>query len=290
MNGTIETTNTIDDYHLITQGSGIYLQHHVPMMMNEPYHVHPSLEINFLQGCDMVYSFGGKLVHVPQDRFCLFWAAQPHRVYDVVGKGKITNAYVALEDFWSWPLPAGFVNTILAGGVIAAKETLADDAILAARLASEVAVVSEQLSRLHLLEIQARMTRLALHGWDLIKPPRIHTESIRSAGNAMRHFEKVLRFIAKNYADPITLQDVAEAANVSPNYANALSKKILGTTIKVHINNVRVFHARMLLAETDDKIISIAFDCGFRSNSSFYEAFHRVVGTSPAQFRASHRR
>ncbi len=282
----LDAQSAIDDYNLITQGRGIYLQHHVPIAMDEPYHAHPSIEVNFLQGCDMVYSFGGRNAHVPRDRFCIFWAAQPHRVLEVRGEGKITNAYVSLEEFWSWPLPKDFVNAILAGGVALASHTRRDDAMLAERFAREVVTVSDQMSRLHCLELQSRITRLALTGWELIAPPRADTEATRIGGNAIVHFEKILRFIATHYTEAITLGDVAEAASVSENYANTLSKKIIGTTVKAHITSVRVYRARMLLAETDLKIISIALDCGFRSLSSFYDAFHRLIGTSPAEFRS----
>jgi len=282
----LDAQNAIDDYHLITQGRGIFLQHHVPNAMDEPYHAHPSIEVNFLQDCDMVYSFGGRTVSLPRDRFCIFWAAQPHRVLNVSGSGKITNAYISLEEFWSWPLPSDFVDAIIAGGVAIATKTLRDDHLLAERFAREVTTTSDQISRLHCLELQGRITRLALTGWELITPPRADTKAIRIGGNAIVHFEKMLRYIATHYTEAITLGDVAKAASVSENYANTLSKKIIGTTVKAHITNVRVFRARMLLAETDDKIISIALDSGFRSLSSFYDAFHRLVGTSPADFRS----
>ncbi|MEJ6403472.1 helix-turn-helix domain-containing protein [Yoonia sp. 2307UL14-13] len=281
----LDAQNAIDDYHLITQGRGIFLQHHVPNAMEEPYHAHPSIEVNFLQDCDMDYSFGGRTISLQRDRFCIFWAAQPHRVLNVCGVGKITNAYVSLEEFWSWPLPKDFVDAIIAGGVAVGTKTLPDDALLAERFALEVDVNTDQMSRLHCLELQSRITRLALTGWELIAPPRPDTEAVRIGGNAIVHFEKILRFIATHYTEAITLGDVAKAAGVSENYANTLSKKIIGTTVKAHITNVRVFRARMLLAETDDKIISIALDSGFRSLSSFYDAFHRLVGTSPADFR-----
>ncbi len=278
--------SAIDDYHLITQGHGIFLQHHVPNAMDEPYHVHPSIEVNYLQNCEMDYSFGGRTVTVPEQRFCIFWAAQPHRVLDVRGTGKITNAYVSLEEFWSWPLPSDFVNAILAGGVVIANRARRDDAPLAERFAREVASNSDQMSRLHCLELQSRITRLAITGWELIAPPRADADATRIGGNAIFHFEKILRYIATHYIEAITLGDVAKAANVSENYANTLSKKIIGTTIKAHITNVRVYRARMLLAGTEDKIISIALDSGFRSLSSFYEAFHKLVGCSPAEFRS----
>jgi AraC-like DNA-binding protein len=273
------------DYKLITQGDDIYIEHHQPTMMDEPFHVHPSIEINFLQGCEMDYSFDGRIVSVPQDRFCIFWAAQPHRVTGVRGKGTITNAYISLEEFWRWGLPQRFVDQILAGAVVAAHETLPCDIELARRLASESTGCSYEFQRLHCLEIQSRITRLALMPWEQIVPPQSKSKKASIATKSVAHFEKMVRYIAINYADAITLGDVAGAADVSENYANTLFKKIMGTTVKAHITSVRINRARMLLAETDAKVISIAHDIGFRSLSAFYEAFHRKVDISPAEFR-----
>lgn len=282
--------NTIDDYELIARGRSVFLQHHVPEVMDAPYHVHPSIEINYLQGCEMVYSFGGRPVAVPPSRFCIFWAAQPHRVQAVHGRGKITNAYIPLEEFWDWPLPKPFTDALMGGGVaLATKPGVCDDAIVA-QLVDEIAAQSDEVGRLHCLELQARITRMALSGWELIAPVRTNLNLGRIGGNAIAHFETMLRFVAAHYSETITLPDVAQAAGLSENYANALFRKIIGTTIKAHVTNVRIFRARMLLAETDEKIISIALDCGFGSLSSFYDAFQRRIGASPAEFRARARK
>lgn len=286
MHHQITSQSAIDDYRRILQGSGIYLQHHVPEAMDAPYHVHASIEINFLENCDMDYSFGGQTVRLPRERFCIFWAAQPHRVLNVHGQGKITNAYISLEEFLSWPLPENFVDAVLGGGVAVAPEMQNGDSALAERLAREVGSKSDQMSRLHCLEMQTRITRMALTEWELVAPLREATTGSRTGGNAIVHFDKMLRFIAMHYAEPISLAQVAAVASVSANYANTLFKKIIGTTVKAHIISVRVYSARMLLAETDRKIISISLDCGFRSLSSFYAAFQQLVGVSPAKFRS----
>jgi len=238
----------------------------------------------------MTYSFGGEPVHIPRQRFCLFWAAQPHKVIAVKDKGTITNAYVSLEEFISWALPAPFVDTLMAGAVMVASDTAQGDNELASRLAHEANTTSDAMRRLHCLELQARITRMALSGWELVAPARQTLNSARIGGKPFMHFEKMLRYIGQHFAETITLSDVANAASVSDNYANTLFKKILGTTIKVYITNVRIYRAQMLLAETDAKILSIALDCGFLSLSSFYEAFQRIIGRSPAHYRMQIRR
>ena len=277
--------NAMNDFRLLAYGQRVYLQHHRPGAMHDPYHVHPSIEINYLQGCDMTYSFGGDPVCIPDRRFCIFWAAQAHRVLEVSGKGKITNAYISLEEFWKWPLPKDFVDILLGGAVIIADQQGPMDDLLAERWAAEVDNESDTVDHIHCLEIQSRMTRLALEGWQAVSQVNDQMQASRVGGNAILHFDKMLRFISVNFSDPITLGDVADAASVSKNYANTLFKKITGTTVKAHITNVRVFRARMMLAETDSKIVNIALDSGFRSLSSFYEAFQKHMQVSPAQFR-----
>lgn len=94
-----------------------------------------------------------------------------------------------------------------------------------------------------------------------------------------------MRFVAANYTTDIGLTDVAKSTGVSPNYANTVFKKMLGTTVKVHLAEIRLTRARMLLLETDEPVINIALDSGFSSSSAFYDAFQQGVGTSPIKYR-----
>jgi len=131
-------SSIVDDYDQIAKGHGVFLQHHIPDVMDDISHLHPSIEINYLQDCEMDYAFGERVVTIPPGRFCVFLAAQPHRVIGVRGVGKITNAYVSFEEFWSWPLPRNFFDAILAAGVAIASETLPGDDALAERFAVEI--------------------------------------------------------------------------------------------------------------------------------------------------------
>lgn len=264
---------------------GIYLQHHKARMQNEPYHFHPAVEVNYLHSCDMTYSFSGEEVKVKKGHFCVFWGAHPHRSTSVSGDGMITNAFISLSEFFQWPLPTEFCNSILNGAVLSSKSDLQIDEMSASRWGGEVDNTDPEWQRLHALEVQSRLYRLALTGWDVLMEPDNNKTSRMIGGNAAIQFEKMLRFIAENFASRISIQDVADQANVSSNYALSLFRKMLGRTIKSHITDVRVYHAKMLLVETDVKILTIAMDCGFGSLSAFYLAFQNHIGMSPANFR-----
>ena len=101
----------------------------------------------------------------------------------------------------------------------------------------------------------------------------------------MLHVEGMLRYIADNSFRAITVGDVVDSVNLSHGHAMKLFRQVMGTTIKQQLTRTRLSHARMLLLETDQKVVNVALDSGFRSLSSFYEAFVQTDGVSPAKYR-----
>lgn len=279
------TSSEYADLGYAPRDQGVYLQHHRPQRGADAYHFHPSIEVNFLQRCDMTYSFSGIEVDVQRNRFCVFWAAYPHRAIKIHGNGFITNIYISLSEFLLWPLPTDFTSALLSGAVISSRDPLLGDVELADRWASEVDNHDEKWQRLHALEIQGRLYRLAVDGWEILLESRSKAPKNLIGGPAIEPFERMLRYVATYYANPIKIKDVAEEGGVSTNNAIAIFRKLLGRTIKEHITDLRLFHARMLLSETDSKILSVAINSGFGSLSAFYEAFHNHTGVSPAAFR-----
>lgn len=266
---------------------GISLQLRRAASFPEPAHFHPSIEINYLHDCDMTYSFSGHEVELLQGRFCVFWAAHPHRKIRVREDGMMTNVYVSLSEFLQWSLPSEFVNTLLGGAVLMTTDEQDGDSALANRFASEVTYRDTLWQRLHAREMQARLHRMALEGWDVVFQPTETKKSVLIGGHAIVHFEKMLKFVALNFASKIGVADVAAAAGLSLGHAIALFKKMLGRTIMGHIKDMRIMHAKMLLVETDRKIVTIAMECGFGSLSSFYQCFQDHTACSPAAFRKS---
>ncbi len=267
----------------------LLVERHRPLRFQEPYHHHTSIEINFLQGCRLEYSFSGTPVPLPPKRIAVFWGAAPHCVTKVEGVGAITNVYLSLGQFLHWPLPSPMVKAVLAGSIIHARTGPDSDVHLFDRLFSERHLDDISWRRLHLAEIEARLCRVALEGWDELPGPDGDGRGRTAAGAPAGHVEAMIRFIADNYSCPISVGDVVDSVNLSQGHAMKLFRQTMGRSIKEDLTQTRLSHACMLLHETDAKVVSIAYDSGFRSLSSFYGAFVSAYRVPPARYRAESR-
>ncbi len=260
---------------------------HRPTRFRRAYHHHPSVEINFLIGCDMEYSFSGTLVRAGRQKLVVFWGAVPHGVTDVQGSGSIVNVYLSLAQLLKFGLPELFVETIISGGILASRESCHEDALMFNTWARDYSRASDDPNWRNLLigEIEMRLRRMALEGYDVLMKARGNADANVSGTSTMRHIDQMLRFIADNYGNPISVAQVAEHVDLSPSYAMSLFRRVVGVPIKEHITRIRLSHAQMLLAHSDHKILSVAMDSGFGSLSSFYEAFQAHQHKTPAAFR-----
>lgn len=273
----------------VPEANAFLIERHQPKLFDTPYHHHTSIELNYLQDCEMKYSFSGQKAHVLPNQLTVFWGAAPHRVIDVVGKGQITNIYLSLGQFIRWGLPSSLVNAVLSGHVISCSSPAADDRLFMDRLYQERDKTHPAWRRMHLTEIETKLRRMALEGWQTILENNEGSKTLTISTRSMLRVEAMLKFIANNYTIPITVTDIANAANLSVGRAGHLFRDVMGVSLKQQILRARLSHSRMLLTETDAKIASIAMDSGFSSTSAFYDAFVKTMGVSPAKYRENGR-
>ncbi len=84
-----------------------------------------------------------------------------------------------------------------------------------------------------------------------------------------------------------TVQYIAGALNVSPNYLGSLLKVQTGQTTQQHIHNKLIDAAKERLSTTSLSVSEIAYALGFEHPQSFSKLFKTKTNLSPLEFRQS---
>jgi DNA-binding NtrC family response regulator len=107
--------------------------------------------------------------------------------------------------------------------------------------------------------------------------------ALRGLHHALR---KALVNLGAHYNEPISLDQLARNAGVSPSHLGFLFRSVVGMPFKTLLGHIRIRKAReMLAAGTRPNITQVAMSVGYCDLSHFERSFRRIVGQSPREFR-----
>ncbi|MBL1225501.1 helix-turn-helix domain-containing protein [Enterococcus sp. BWR-S5] len=98
----------------------------------------------------------------------------------------------------------------------------------------------------------------------------------------------IIEHIQKNYDEPISLEQLAKAADLSYYHLSRLFKKQVGVTFTEYQNQIKLIHATEELLLTDHAIVKIALNNGFASVKHFHQVFKKKYGLTPSVYRKEH--
>lgn len=84
-----------------------------------------------------------------------------------------------------------------------------------------------------------------------------------------------------------TVQNIAKALNVSPNYLSGLLKVLSGQSTQQHIHDKLIKKAKEKLSTTSLSVSEIAYELGFEHSQSFSKLFKNKVKLTPLEYRQS---
>lgn len=97
-----------------------------------------------------------------------------------------------------------------------------------------------------------------------------------------------LDYIAKNYHNRISLDDVSAYVGYSPKYFSRYFKDQAGITFVNYLNRLRIQAAKELLRDENISIKEIAVQVGFENTNTFFRVFKQFEGVTPGQYRVAH--
>lgn len=113
------------------------------------------------------------------------------------------------------------------------------------------------------------------------------------AGDGVRSAPAWLGLILGRLRDecrqPLTVSELAASADVNPAHVARVFRARMGCSIGEFQRRLRVEWAMIQLQRSESSLNAIAQEAGFFDQSHFCRVFGRLVGTSPGQFRQSHK-
>ena len=108
-----------------------------------------------------------------------------------------------------------------------------------------------------------------------------------TSGTDISVADRVIKYIDQNYAEPISLRDVAEVFGYSACHLTHTFSQITGTPITAWIIKRRITAAQQLLAESNVNVAAACEAVGFNDLCYFTRQFVRHVGMTPGRFRSA---
>ncbi|MEF7613195.1 AraC family transcriptional regulator [Aquincola sp. MAHUQ-54] len=160
---------------------------------------------------------------------------------------------------------------------------------------AHIRTLLERLAQLHARRTVGTLTRIQGTLLELIGfATECHAEQLQALSEHRVYLEgrsdalgRVVKFIDEHLARPISLNEVAEAAFLSPNYLSQLLKKQTGQAFVEWLTARRMQRARELLAHTGDRVSAIAKAVGFADEAYFARRFAQHFGMPPSKYRQS---
>jgi AraC-like DNA-binding protein len=99
--------------------------------------------------------------------------------------------------------------------------------------------------------------------------------------------EQVADYVERNYADQISLRDVAAAFGYSACHLTTKFREATGLPVTSWIVKRRILAAQQLLREADVNVAAVCEAVGFNDLAYFRRQFLRYVGVTPGRFRSA---
>ncbi len=98
--------------------------------------------------------------------------------------------------------------------------------------------------------------------------------------------DQILHYIQENFRKDISVANLSEQFQITPNYLSTLLKKRLGMKFTDYLNSLRLSYAKELLLTSRLSVREIMEKSGYYSQSYFTKLFLEKEGCTPAEYRS----
>lgn len=96
---------------------------------------------------------------------------------------------------------------------------------------------------------------------------------------------EILLYFVEHYSEPLTINDVSRALGYTPRHLSRQISALKNYNFRGLLNTFRIERAKMMIRNTDAKLVNISVDCGFTSERSFFRSFIKIEGITPTKYK-----
>ena len=265
----------------------LFVQHYEGESFYEKLHQHKEIQISVVLEGEGTYIVGDCIGDFKANDIFVLGENLPHvfkrdeafeKETSMVSLFFSKNSYG--EDFFNFPefkqLKPFFNDAALGYKVISNRTQLA----LLLKKIDQLSKYQQFLSFLKILELISGADKEKLSSLINLK---------RYAGNEGKRMSDIFQYTMNNFQNDISLNDVSNIANMTP---NAFCRYFKQRTNKTFINfliDIRIGNACKLLAKKNDfSITEISYKSGFNNLANFNRKFKSTKGITPSEYKKKH--
>jgi AraC-like DNA-binding protein len=265
----------------------LYVQHYKGENFYEKLHQHKEFQISVVLAGEGTYIIGDCVGHFKKNDIFVLGENLPHvfkRDIAFENETEIVSVFFSKnsygEIFFNLPEFEHF-------------QYFFNNATLGFQVNSHKKEISQHLAKIQKLN-KFEQFKSFIDVMNLISTADIHKLSSlinlkKYAGDEGKRMSDIFQYSMENFHKEISLHDVADIANMTPNAFCRYFKQRTNKTFVNFLIDIRIGNACKLLAKNNDlSITEISYKSGFNNLANFNRKFKAMKGITPSEFRKKH--
>jgi AraC-like DNA-binding protein/mannose-6-phosphate isomerase-like protein (cupin superfamily) len=257
-----ETSPRKEEYEVLAYSKLNHVKASIVQIINRNTHVHRALELGLaLEGSGQV-RVGGRSFPIARGSLFFFNANEPHEIYASSQAG-IRIAYLQVATSFCYEYVSSFRNLELLQNDLTAFLPREQHQELVLLMIRALMDYMSPLSDLHGLRCICSICQLYSKLLEYVPYRQMEESAYLSKNKKMARLNRVTEYIDENYAEKITLEELARKEQVSVTYLSHFIRENLNMTFQEYISSVRFERALKLLRSSSMCLTDVSVVCGF---------------------------
>ena len=284
-----ETSPRKEEYEVLAYSKLNHVKASIVQIINRNTHVHRALELGLaLEGSGQV-RVGGQSFPIARGSLFFFNANEPHEIYASSQAG-IRIAYLQVATSFCYEYVSSFRNLELLRNDLTAFLPHGQHRELVALMVQAMMDYMSPISDFHGLRCICSICQLYSKLLEYVPYRQMEESAYLSKNKKMARLNRVTEYIDENYAEKITLEELARKEQVSVTYLSHFIRENLNMTFQEYISSVRFERALKLLRSSSMCLTDVSVVCGFSDVKYLTRMLESHFGMSAVQCRDKLRR